>query len=44
MDCKKCPDREFCYSINAGSEFRNKENFQLVYLRTLRCRKKKFGG
>lgn len=44
MDCKKCPDKNFCYSLKSGTDFNDKAQFHLAYLRTLRCKKKKFGN
>lgn len=44
MDCKTCPDKDFCYSLKSGTDFNDKAQFQLAYLRTLRCKKKKFGS
>jgi hypothetical protein len=45
MNCKNCPDREICFHFNILLD-NNGNNFQNVkdaYLRTMRCRYKKFG-
>jgi hypothetical protein len=44
MQCSNCPDREVCYhfsSIDANS--RDYRQLKKAYLRTLRCRRQRFG-
>ncbi len=45
MTCKNCPDREICYHFNLllTDGNRNYNQIKDAYLRTLRCRRHKFG-
>ena len=44
MNCSNCPDREICYKSGSGSEgMRDFNKYKEAYLRTLRCRKQRFG-
>ncbi len=45
MNCKNCPDREICFHFNllVSDSSRNYNQLKDDYLRTLRCRRRKFG-
>jgi hypothetical protein len=45
MNCKNCPDREICFNFNLliGKDSRNYNQLKDAYLRTMRCRRQKFG-
>ncbi len=44
MNCNSCPDREICYQAGPVREnIRDYYKLKEAYLRTLRCRKQRFG-
>ncbi len=44
MSCTHCPDREICYRFNISSQqFSDYKHLKETYLRTLRCRRQRFG-
>lgn len=44
MNCTNCPDREICYKFNAAdNNVRDYNQLKQTYLRTLRCRRQRFG-
>jgi hypothetical protein len=45
MNCRNCPDRDICMHFNLSLNDGQKNFGQLknAYLRTMRCRRKKFG-
>jgi len=44
MQCSNCPDREVCYNFGSISpSSRDYQQLKQAYLRTLRCRRQRFG-
>ena len=44
MNCSTCPDREICFKSNSvGESVRDYARYKETFLRTLRCRKQRFG-
>jgi hypothetical protein len=45
MNCRNCPDREICFHFHllVSDNSRNYNQLKDAYLRTMRCRRQKFG-
>lgn len=43
MNCTNCPDREICYKFSTASDSRDFSQLKQSYLRTLRCKRQRFG-